>query len=130
VPFAAHAHTHSILGKEPGANAALFPGVEGHRAGPSAGFTALLVLYTGINEIGRIYVKRKKKKFALWTVTLLHWICVSGRNLAEHYKSDNVFVFLTELTFFVFVLKGGYEQKQVFTELMRQLICFASCRMV
>jgi hypothetical protein len=27
-------------------------------------------------------------------------------------------------------LKGGYEQKQVFTELMRQLICFASCRMV
>jgi len=37
-----------------------FAGVEGHRAGPSAGFTALLVLYTGVNEIGRVYVKRKK----------------------------------------------------------------------
>jgi len=56
-----HTHTHSILGTEPGANAALFTGEEGHRTGPSAGFTALLVLYTGVNGIGRVYVKRKKK---------------------------------------------------------------------
>jgi hypothetical protein len=30
----------------------------------------------------------------------------------------------------VCVLKGAYEQKQGFTELMRQRICFVSCGMV
>jgi hypothetical protein len=95
---------YGILGQEPGANAALFTGVEGHTAGPSAGFTAHLVLCTEVSEIGRIYVKRKN--FALWTVPLLHCIYVCGRNLAERYKSDNMFVFLTEVTFFVCFLKG------------------------
>ena len=93
-----YTHTRNILGTEPGANAALFTGEEGHRTGRSAGFTALLVLYTGVNGIGIVYVKRKK--ITLWTVALLHCIYVCGRNLAERYKSDNMFVFRTEVRFF------------------------------
>ena len=56
-----------------------------------------LVLYTGVNEIVRVYVKRNED-FTLWIVSLLHLMCVRGRNVAERYKSDNMFVFRTELS--------------------------------